>query len=217
MWWDCAFTPLLNLEGVSQCPFRIDLSDASAPLLKTHRLVLSEGGNRDLTSFYSERTRERGPWHKYFRLWPTDLRAEPGQKEKYHPTNRAIAEIAREHWLWHLWQRGLAPIDRSCVSLSVDYAISVPNIWFLRTCRTIIGYTRHPSSNSPMSQPATGPFIGSNYVGLLSSCIGVYEIHVPSGKEATLVPKRCVPDATGPVFLADMLPPTFFTVPNPGS
>jgi len=31
------------------------------------------------------------------------------------------------------------------------------------------------------------------------------------GKEATLLPKRCVPDATKPVFLADILPATFFT------
>lgn len=117
MWWDCSFVPLLEMEGISRCPFRIDLRDVDAPLLKTHRLVLSEGGNHDLTLFHGEWIREQGSWHhKYMKPWPMQLRVEPGQKEEYHPASRAIAEIAREHWIWHLWQCGLAPIDRSSVS-----------------------------------------------------------------------------------------------------
>lgn len=118
-WWDCLFAPLLELEGSTRCPFRIQLDPrkSDAVLLQTHRLVLSEEGNRDLTSFINDWTRDRyySNWQKYLRRWPTRLRAEPGQKEYYQPASRAIAEIAREHWLWHLWQHGLAPIDRSSV------------------------------------------------------------------------------------------------------
>lgn len=132
MWWDCTFIPLVEIEGGSQCPFRIDLRDATALLLKTHRLVLSEGGNRDLTSFHNEWSHERGPWDKYLRRWPTQLQRERGQKEEYHPASRAVAEIVREHWLWHLWQHGLAPIDRSAVRghsyFRIHYSIQFTNV-----------------------------------------------------------------------------------------
>jgi len=175
MSWDCSFTPLLEINGISECPFRLSLRDATDPLLKTHRLVLSAAANQDLSSFYDEWSRDPGPWHNYMRRWPAQLRVEAGYKEDYHPASRAVAEIAREHWLWHLWQYGLAPIDRS-----------PDHHWLYQT-----------------------PLVKLSDVPAQDRILYMKQLR----KEATFVRKSCVPGATGPVFLADSLPPTFFTSP----
>lgn len=46
----------------------------------------------------------------------------------YHPIDRAIAEIARAHWCWHLWACGLALLDPQPVSTSnlcLQYTIQI--------------------------------------------------------------------------------------------
>ena len=34
-----------------------------------------------------------------------------GVAGEYHPCERVMAEIVRAHWCWHLWARGIVPLD----------------------------------------------------------------------------------------------------------
>lgn len=92
----------------------------------TLRLLLSPEARQILQLHDTDKA--SGSWVRLKKVWPSKFAHEiPDLRDyAYHPTVRATAEVVREHWLWHLWQHGLAPLERSVVSTtSLNFLSSI--------------------------------------------------------------------------------------------
>lgn len=114
----CTFPPFHSFGDSKTCGFQIDLRNANDPISLEHRKVLSAEA-ADLLRIHDDNPpHERNDWPAYKRAWRSRFEREMRSLDgyEYHPVTRAIAEIVREHWIWHLWERGLVPLERSAVS-----------------------------------------------------------------------------------------------------